>query len=198
MMKKSCNPFLSLYNLLTNTKRALYTKQLHDGTVYVYDKNFLLASFRYYGGTSISNLRLNTKEYLGKKIYHKLHLADYQAKGGDKLNALLKSLFPDARLCNPLMRNAYEYSIIEAALLDSSTKIEVTNIEDGRFDVAMVNVDGYVSCSFRYSRIRCMMKNIFLRYHSKKHDVRLAHLHVPKYRTHLLEELLTRELTPID
>lgn len=196
-MKKT-NIFKDLYRLLTNTKKTIYTKQLHDGSVYVYDNKFMLASFRYYGGTSIINLKLNTKKYLGKKIYPKLHMADYLMEGGDALNALLKQLFPDANKCNWSMKHAYEFSIIEAALLDLTTQIEVTDIRPYMFNVAMVNVEGYVSCSFRYLPKTGVMKNIFLRYSSRVADVRLDKIIVPVYRRHLFDELLVRELTPID
>lgn len=125
-------------------------------------------------------------------------MGDYLMAGGDKLKALLKHLFPDAHLCRPNMKHAYEYSIIESTLLDTTTRIEVTGETAYKFDVAMVNIEGYVSCSFRYLKRRGSITQIYIRYSSRHKAIRLDEISVPPYQKHLFMDLLTRELTPID
>lgn len=192
------NPFKDLYNLLTEYKKPLHIKQLMDGRAYVYSKDYLLASFRYYGGINITDLKLNTKNFIGKEIYRSLHMADYLMAGGDKLNLLLKSLLPDAKLCIPTMKHAYEFSIIEAALLDTNTRIELSNIKPTMYDVALVNYSSYVSCSFRYYKKGKMIKHIFLRYHSRVPDVKLEKIMIPSCKVHIFDDLLNRKLIPIE
>lgn len=164
----------------------------------MYSDEYLMASFRYYGGINIRDLKLNTKNFIGKKIYNSLHMADYLMAGGDKLNALLKELLPEANLCIPTMKHAYEFSIIEAGLLDTRTRIELSNIKETMYDVAFVNNESYVSCSFRYYKKGGMLKHIFLRYHSRVCDVRLDKIMIPKCKMYIFEDLLSRELIPID
>lgn len=196
--KKRTNIFEDLYNLLTSHTKPLYIKRLFDGSVYVYSKDHLLASFRYYGGTSIVDLRLNTKSHIGKVFKARYYMGDYIMPGGDRLRSYLKELLPEAVYCYPTMRNAYEYSILESALLDLSTCIEVSNIKKHSYDVALVNNESYVSSSFRYYPNKGLVTNLFLRYHSRVPDVKGMRIKVPFIRRHVFSDLLTRDLKPID
>lgn len=190
--------FEDLYILLTDPSKDIYARQFWDGTVYIYDKKFILSSFRYYGGISIHDVRLHTPAHLGKTFCPTLHLGDYIMSYGDKLKIVLKEMFPDARKCHQQMRYAYEFSIIEAALLDTNTQIEVTNIKEKQFDVALLSVEQYISSSFVYcNHTKKHLRDVYVKYHSMIRADRVDKLIIPPYTTYLFDDLLTRKLIPI-
>lgn len=194
--KNKRTAFKDLLNILKTTKKNIFTKILHDGSVYIYDSKNLLASFKYYGGTNIIDLKINSKRYIGKTFYRKLKLSDVCMTGGTELCSLLRTIFPDANKCNPYMNHAYEFSILEAALLDPDTRIELSRHCDKGFDVALMNYENNITSSFRYYN-RGMIRYVYLRYNLKV-GVKINTIHIPKYRIHLFTDLLTRDLTPFD
>lgn len=190
---------VDLIKILTpvpNSKKHIFIRQLHDGTVAVYDRFNLLSTFTYSGGKHIRNLVLNTKKYMGKSFGEIIRLDDYHATGGERLKVMLDELLPDAKDCNVYMKHALEFSIIEAALLDTDTRIELSDINRYGFSVAMVNIDGYTSSSFRFYHSG-RLERIFIRYSGKAPDIRLDKILIPSKCMHLFTDLLTRELTPI-
>lgn len=187
-------PFKDLINLLNRptTRR----KQLLDGKVFLYSRNYLIASFYYYGGSTISRLILNTKNYIGRSFKPSMNLVDADLKGGDALCVLLKEKFPMAKECNQKMAYAYEFSIVEWLLNDTSSMIEVKPVKFG-YDVAIVNVDAYASCSFRYLTGAKAIRKLWLRYNSRVKTVKVDRLLVPRCRWVFMEELVDRTFNPI-
>lgn len=184
-------PLQDLYDLLTSSTEPVHTKQLVDGRIYVYTDKALMAYFRYYGSPFINDLRLNTRRYIGKKLDNKASLIKYPTELKNKLIPVLKELFPDAHLCNPTIKHALELAAIEAAILDTSTEIEISNIsQNERFDVAIYNNADYISSSFRYKKKSGVMKNVFLRYHHHITTVETPRIWVPPHKRIIFENLL--------
>jgi hypothetical protein len=183
--------YKQIIKLLTPSRKKIYYTQLMDGRIFIYDRNYLLASFGYVGGRYISNLKLNTKKYIDTVIGDSLQLEDSYMERGTELKQLLDKLFPLAIHCHPNVKHAYEFSIIEACLLDPSTIVELSRKTQFGCDVALTNVEGYVSSSFRYFYTH-RLKYIFVRYHSRKPDVRLKEIIIPSIRREKFIEALDR------
>lgn len=194
-------PIIPLYKqiitILCPKQGKVTCKQLLDGSVYVYDTKKLIASFKWYGGNRLYNVRLNTRHYIDKdisKVVYKLN--DDSMPYGPELAAVLKERLPMAPECHPLFKNAYEFSILESCIRDTTTQFEISRVTKFGFDVAMVNVEGYVSSSFRFLNSG-KLKHIFIRYNSRQKDIKLPLIYIPPTRMHLFTDLLTRELLPI-
>lgn len=190
------SPIKDLIRLLTDTKRNVYCRQLHDGKCYVYTNDGLMASFRWYGGFRLYDLRLNTKRYIDKPLYNIMRLDDRVYRGCSILLPLLHTHFPYAKTCNNDYKHGLEWSIIEAALLDSTTCIEIEQVRYG-LTVAMVNMNHYISCSFKYLPANGRLVRVFIRFNGKEKDIRVIDMRVPPYGIELIEGLMTRELLPI-
>lgn len=187
--------YKELLKILKSKKKTIYARMLHDGCVYIYDNETILASFKYFGGRNIRYLRINTKDYIDRDLFPRMLLDDSCMAGGTELANKLRELFPNANQCNSNMRHAFEFSIIEAALLDPNSCIELSRHTKHTFDVAIVNYDYNISISFRYL-YSGTLRYVYLRYNHKK-GVKLKHIHIPPYRLNIFNDLLNRTLTPI-
>lgn len=179
--------------------RQLSVRQLRDGSIYIYSNDELLASFAYGGGTDIRRVKINTKSYINRDVSKSsFYMHDRTGEGGSRLKEVLDELFPDTiKECLPSMRYAYEFSIIESALRDPTTQIEVSNIHETWFDVALVNVEGFVSCSFRFRSREVALENVYLKYSPKKKIFRAGSMRFPEDCLDLFWGLLERDLIPI-
>jgi len=160
-----------------------------DGKVYVYDHDIILASFTYTGGLHIGYLRFNTKGYIDKNIRSFLKLDDSYMACGNELKELLDKLLPNASDCHHSVKYAYEFSIIESALCDPSTKIEVSDPDRFGFLVKFENPAGFISGSFRCNRSG-KLKHVWVRYNSRTPDIRLKEMVVPLSKRKWLHEVL--------
>lgn len=191
---KTVNPYKELINLLN--KPHIQTKQLLDGHIFLYNQDYLMASFYYYGGTTIFGLVLNTKNYIGHSFYHSMKLYDEYLSSGTALGVLLKERFPMAKECNDKMQYAYEYSIVEWLLNSPTSMIEVSPTQFG-YAVAIVNNEAFTSCSFRYATKGKEIKKLWLRYSSRVKTVQLDRIIVPRCRWEFMDQLIDRTFTPI-
>lgn len=186
-----------LANILRPVRGKVSVTQLLDGTVYIYDTKKLIGSFKYYGGNRLYNVRLNTRQYINKDISKSIYkLNDDTMPHGPALAVILKEILPNASECNPQFKHAYEFSILESCIQDTTTQFEISRINKNGFDVAMINVDGFVSSSFRFL-YSGKLKYIFIRYNSRQKDIKLPLIYIPPNRMQLFLDLLTRELLPI-
>lgn len=177
-LKERTNPLKDLLKLLNNKRKKLHIKQLLDGTVYVYDNEFMLASFKYFGGTYVTGLRLNTKKYIGRSIYNQLRLYRKDVAQSTELGEKLKELLPFASQCVPKLKHALELSIIESAICDTDSEIEVYTTNKFGFGVEIINNDRYVSIGFKYL-YSGKLKNVFLRYSPRQKDIRIPFIVLP-------------------
>ncbi len=194
MAKKSTTPFKDIITLLNNHKTR--TKQLLDGHVFIYNREFLMASFYYYGGSTISRLVLNTKKYIGHSFYSSLNLIEEYLSGGDALCLLLKEKFPKASECNEKMAYAYEFSIVEWLLNDPASMVEFIPSRFG-YDFSIVNIPANTSCSFRYVVKGKEIKKLWLRYHSRVKTVKVERIIIPRCRWDFMDQLIDRSFNPI-
>lgn len=189
------NPLKDLLKLLNNKTKKIYVKQLLDGTVYVYDNEFMMARFKYFGGTYITGLHLNTKKYIGRSIYNQLRLYRKDVAQSTELGDKLKELLPNANKCIPKLKHALELSIIEAAICDQESTIEIYNTNKYGFGVEIVHNERYVSIGFKYL-YSGKLKNVFLRYSPRQKDIRIHLITLPVYCKPFFIDLMMRPLTP--
>lgn len=191
------NTFTQLIELLTSKKKTMRYRQLDDGTVYIHNNAYLLASFRYYGNSLIHNLKLNTRESIDKNFYVKIKLMDSYMSRGEELHNILKEMFPDADKCSSDYKHAYELSIVEWLLRDSRSQMEITHKTTKWFDIAIVHPDAYASCSFRYLIATNRLQNLFLRYNKRQKDTKVPFVNIPPRLKETFLELTEKELNPI-
>jgi hypothetical protein len=180
-------PVVDIYELISDEHTFLY--QLNDGRVYVYNRGLFLGMFRYYGGKSLWNIYLNTKNYIDRDEVYETHMIHF--KVGEKLNNLLQFLLPNAGECSNAIKNAMELALIESSILDANTEYEITNINSKSFCVSMVNRVDYFSCSFKYLRRSGKLKKVFIRWSRTHKDIRLEEMETHKDRRFLYEDILS-------
>ena len=190
--RKRTNYYRELYGMLTKSKYNVHVQQLADGQVYLYNKNFLMATFGYFGGNYIRDLRINSRTYLDREIGSPLILSDSYLDGGDKLKLLLDVILPNANLCSGGFKFAKELAFIESILLDVDTVIEIENKRRLSCDVIMVNNEKYVSCSFHYIFGSHVIESVFIRYSRRHKDIRLDDIliRIPVFKRELIRSAI--------
>lgn len=191
------NTYTQLIEILTSKRKPLRFRQLDDGTIYIYDSEFLLASFRYYGSRRIYDLKLNTRESIDKNFFPSMKLIDSFMTRGEELYQVLLAKFPDANKCSSDYKHAYELSIIEWLIHNEETQMEITHKTTKWFDVAIVHPSAYTSCSFRYVIASNRLRNLFLRYNTRQKDIKVDWVNVPPRLHEMFLNLKDAKLNPI-
>lgn len=189
--RKRTNYYRELYAMLTKSKYKVHIQQLADGQVFVYNSDFLMASFSYFGGNYIRELKLNTRTYLDKEIGSPLLLDDSYLDGGNKLKLLLDIILPDAGLCVGWFQFAKELAFVESILMDSDTVIEIENKTKRSFDVVLINDAKYASCSFHYVPTSYTISDVFIRYSRRHKDIRMdISIKIPEFKRELIHGVI--------
>lgn len=188
---KWVNDFLNFFS--HDWKTNIYASQLYDGTVRIFNKDFLIMSFRYYGGKRIYDLKMNTPNLIGKSKYKEIVLDDRVYRSSSKVKEILDSLFPNAKRCNNKMKHGLEYSIIESAILDENSEINVSKINENLTNVSINNENEKLTCSFKLSLDKMRLNDVFVKFYKKGGiDGKYKEIRIPKGKETIFIKLIKK------
>lgn len=185
--KVSANPVTYILHLLKKLNYKYYPtkrKQYPDGTIVIYNDVRVKATFRYFGGKRIYNVRINSKQFSDRPEYKEIVLHHKVYAKSDLLYAKLNEIFPDSKECNHWMKNSDRivYDMLDTYLRNNDNVIEVDRkgeSESGRkayCDIYIINDDAYISVSFRYFTYTGVIRNVFIKTSSRKRPLRVKKL----------------------
>lgn len=125
--------------------------QLRNGQVFVYDALDVIASFTYYGGFRLYELKLWTERHIDRERYKMLFLTEEFMNGGSKVKERLDQLLPRAKETSWRFPCAWEFFLLESSIFSKGTEVSVYNKKQASMTVSVVNEDNGLYTSFKYN-----------------------------------------------
>ena len=155
--------FTRILNLYTEGHYGLQLTQLPNGEAAIFSSKRVWVTFSYYGGTCVRNITFYTPQHIHNGTTTIIWLNDSFGPGAAAIQPILDAILPHASTCTATSRYGVQLSLIETALKDPTSQIEVTNYTDISYDCVIDNPVAWFKCSFRYFYKRGRIRYLYMK-----------------------------------